>query len=104
MSDLTNEVEAFTRQDSKRPVILAGWSTGGLIATRMVQSESLQLENRRVVGMILFTPGVSVYPIVGDGGIITEETLTSNPNPPHRGPIKPSSPFVSFCIIYNDSC
>lgn len=50
---------------------------------------------RKPKGLILFAPGVSVYKLIGGDGIIRENTLTNNPFPPHRGPIKPISPFVT---------
>ena len=73
------------------PFILSGWSTGGLIATRIVQSFGF---HRKIDGIILSTPAVAVPLLVGENGKVTVKTLTSNPNPPYRGPLKPVSPAL----------
>lgn len=77
---------------SNRPLYLVGWSTGGLLAYRMLQRNSLNW--RQVQGAVLLAPGLSVYPIPGELGVVKEESLLSNPNPPHMGPISPSSPLL----------
>eukprot|EP01080_Neovahlkampfia_damariscottae_P004866 gene4866-8460_t len=91
LAGLASEVEKETMEDPNRPLLLAGWSTGGLIVTRIIQE--LSTLKRKIKGSILFTPGVAVRTIVGENGRITVRTLTSNPNPPYRGPIKPRGPF-----------
>jgi alpha-beta hydrolase superfamily lysophospholipase len=73
--DLLSSVERFTRILQSRPLILSGWSTGGLIVTRLVQSFSERLD-RKVNGVILFTPGVSVHTLIGENGFVTVRTLT----------------------------
>lgn len=87
---LAEKVETATREETGRPLLLAGWSTGGLLATRLVQTSRLE---RKPQGLILFSPGVSVYALIGEMGVITQRTLTSNPSPPHAGPIRPISPL-----------
>ena len=97
---LASQVERATLEDEKRPLILAGWSTGGLIAVRAVQSEHLSKLKRTPTALILFAPGVSVHPIVGEQsfkyplGEITGATLSHDPNLAqfHKGPIQPKSP------------
>jgi len=88
LAALALEVERRTREDAGRPLILAGWSTGGLLAIRMAQEHVFQDRGRRPVGMILFAPAVSVYPLVGAYGVVTQGTLTRNPDPPHKGAIR----------------
>ncbi len=87
-------VEKLTREDAQRPLILAGWSTGGLIATRMVQNLSREaIPGRSLSGLILFAPAISVPVLIGERGIVTLRTLTHNPSPPHNGELSPKSPF-----------
>jgi len=75
-----------------RPLVLAGWSTGGLLAIRAVQTESFK--HRFLQGVVLLAPAVSVPALVGVKGVVTESTLTSNPNPPHYGKPSPASPLL----------
>ncbi len=81
---LANQVERIKRQDANRPLLLAGWSTGGLLAVRMIQKGNLAKLSRRPQGMILFAPGISVNAVVGRQsfryplGEVTFETLTHN--------------------------
>lgn len=97
LAKMAAQVEAATREDSARPLILAGWSTGGLLAIRIVQAD-LASFSRPLAGMILFAPGVSVYSFVGQPslrypiGEVTNGTLTHDPAPPHRGDANPKSP------------
>jgi pimeloyl-ACP methyl ester carboxylesterase len=94
LADVAATVEGATQEDPARPLILAGWSTGGLLATRIIQKGLLAGHGNRVpVGLILFAPGISVRPLVG---FVTESTLTRNPNPPHHGSISPISPMVKI--------
>jgi alpha-beta hydrolase superfamily lysophospholipase len=77
---------------SDSPLYLVGWSTGGLLAYRMLQRG--QPSFRHVKGAVLLAPGLSVYKIPGDMGIVTMDSLLSNPNPPHLGDISPGSPLA----------
>lgn len=86
-------VERTVGTDPTRPLFLVGWSTGGLLAERMMQDGSLGPLSRPVSGMVLLAPGVSVYPLVGDNGSVTPASLTRNPAPPHFGVIQPTSPL-----------
>jgi pimeloyl-ACP methyl ester carboxylesterase len=96
LAELASEIEKRTHQDGRRPLILAGWSTGGLVAVRMLQGITPQaFEGRTISGTVLFAPGVTVRILVGEGGTVTTQTLTNNPSPPHRGPIKPLRPAMS---------
>jgi alpha-beta hydrolase superfamily lysophospholipase len=94
LAELVVKVEEQTREDQNRPLFLAGWSTGGLLAIRMMQGPTLPQLGRPVAGVIAYAPGVSVYALPGDHGLITLESLTHDPNPPHKGPISPTSPLL----------
>lgn len=93
LSFMAQEIEEKTREDIHRPLFLSGWSTGGLLALRMSQQNFLA--ERFVKGIVLITPGVSVYNFVGGDGIIREKTLSQNPQPPHMAPPKPMGPFFT---------
>lgn len=80
--------------DPTRPMVLAGWSTGGLVALRMVQRKLFEKHFRQPSALQLFAPGIGVRLKVGNWwGGITDDTLTRNPNPPHHGQAKPGSPY-----------
>ncbi len=106
LAELATQVEKATRQDNTRPLIVSGWSTGGLLAVRMVQGSSLPHFDRPVAGLILFAPGISVDTIVGTPtwhywfGEITDATLTHNPDPPHKGEPQPKSPISLSSFVF----
>jgi pimeloyl-ACP methyl ester carboxylesterase len=77
---------------SEAPLFLVGWSTGGLIAYRMLQRGLPAF--RKVSGAVLLAPGLSVYPVPGEWGFVTIDSLLSNPEPPHMGELYPSSPLA----------
>lgn len=77
---------------STQPLYLMGWSTGGLLTYRMLQRNAFSW--REVRGAVLLAPGLSVYAVPGDYGVVTLDSLLSNPNPPHMGTISPSSPLL----------
>jgi alpha-beta hydrolase superfamily lysophospholipase len=93
LAKMAVQLEQGRLEDPERPLFLAGWSTGGLLAVRMVQGLTFPEFSRPVAGVVLYAPGVAVRTLVGENGFVTLRTLTSNPNPPHLGPIKPQSPF-----------
>lgn len=100
---LATEVLQFKLEDLTRPLIVSGWSTGGLVALRSLQ-EKLDYK-QKIDSLILISPGVSVYLFPGDHGLVTEKTLLSNPTPPHVGTISPASPYdvplFSFSLLAN---
>jgi pimeloyl-ACP methyl ester carboxylesterase len=104
LADLVAKVEKATLVDPKRPLILAGWSTGGLLVVRMLQKSWTSMLTRPVSAAILFAPGVSVRKLpwtFGNRlGEVTQSTLTHDPNPPHVGPIAPASPLWSKLIFH----
>jgi alpha-beta hydrolase superfamily lysophospholipase len=61
LGELATKVEASKREDETRPLILAGWSTGELIATQMIQKEIFKAQGGRVPrALIFFAPAISV--------------------------------------------
>jgi alpha-beta hydrolase superfamily lysophospholipase len=90
------QIEEETREDSSRPLLLAGWSMGGLLAARMMQGLEGPF-SRPIAGAMLLTPGVAVHAFLGT---VKNETLTRNPKPPHTGPIRPTRPAI-FPIAAN---
>lgn len=96
LAALAAEVERRTREDAARPLILAGWSTGGLFAVRAVQEGAFRVGGREPRGLLLLAPGIRVYPLVGRHGVVTEGSLTRNPAPPHAGgiPLRNRSPLL----------
>jgi alpha-beta hydrolase superfamily lysophospholipase len=93
LAGMAAHVERHTRESFDRPLLLAGWSTGGLLAVRMIQAATIERLGREPAGLILFAPGISVRTLVGKLGFVTEGTLTRNAEPPHAGPIRPKSPL-----------
>jgi pimeloyl-ACP methyl ester carboxylesterase len=78
------------------PLFLSGWSTGGLLADRIVQSPTLEKPARSIVGVILFAPGIAVHPLPGQFGHVTLDSLSHLPADelPHHGLPKPAWPIV----------
>lgn len=80
------------------PLVLLGWSTGGLLAVRMSQAlvePDSPFATPPLAGVVLLAPGVAVRPLVGRAGFVTDDTLSSNPSPPRSGPIRPATPLAS---------
>lgn len=62
-----------------RPLIVAGWSTGGLLAIRIAQEPELRRLFPSLKGLILYAPAVSTWKCPGNQFCqITNETLTHN--------------------------
>jgi alpha-beta hydrolase superfamily lysophospholipase len=97
LANLARQVERETVQDPDRPLLVAGWSMGGLLATRMLQGGLGEGFTRPVAGAMLLTPGVDVRVFLS---AVSNETLTRNPDPPHTGPIQPTRPST-FPIAAN---
>lgn len=92
ISNLAVNLLSMPAYKSTKPLYLSGWSTGGLMAYRMLQRK--YFGDRNISGAVMIAPGLSVYPIPGEHGIVTQNSLLSNLNPPHSGPIKPISPLL----------
>lgn len=94
LASYVEEVEQKTREDKTRPLALIGWSTGGLLATRILQGLGSLNKTRKITHAALITPGVSVYTCVGDKlCTITNRTLTHDQNLMDR-PISPLTPLT----------
>ncbi len=89
LTALAVTVEKEMSEDPERPLYVAGWSTGGLIATRLTQGAASL--SRPIAGAMLFAPGVDVQLVLG---AVTLDSLTSDPSPPHTGPISPTRPVT----------
>jgi alpha-beta hydrolase superfamily lysophospholipase len=78
-----------------RPLILAGWSFGGLLVTRIVQQpRHLAVLARRPVAAVLLTPAVDPLPVTGGDGIARRRTLNHDPDPAAADP-RPASPLLN---------
>lgn len=90
---LLGQVEKATREDSDRPLLVAAWSFGGLVATRIAQEPTLLAAlNRTPQALLLLTPAVTPYPFAGGDGISRMATLTNNPELVVAGPPSPAAP------------
>ncbi|MEZ4683444.1 MAG: alpha/beta fold hydrolase [Caldilineaceae bacterium] len=90
---LAQLVEATTRDDPDRPLLLAGWSFGGLLATRIAQEPALLAGfSRQPAGLLLLTPAVTPYAFAGGDGIARLTTLTNNHYVVVAGPPSPAAP------------
>jgi pimeloyl-ACP methyl ester carboxylesterase len=78
-----------------RPLILAGWSYGGLVATRILQSpDHLRALARRPSAAVLLVPAVAPLPFTGGDGIARHATLRHDPDP-DAAPPSPASPLLN---------
>lgn len=94
LMDMALRLEVNKIEKNSRPLILAGWSTGGLLVARILQEGKFRVPGRVPSGAILLAPAVSPKFIVGEKGWVTEATLTRNTNPPHVAPPKPNMPML----------
>ncbi|MEZ4865936.1 MAG: alpha/beta fold hydrolase [Caldilineaceae bacterium] len=91
---LVRLLERSTLEDPDRPLFLAAWSFGGLVATRLAENPAaLASLSRMPQGLILLAPAVTPYPFAGGDGIARVATLTNNPNPQVAGPPSPVAPL-----------
>lgn len=80
--------------DDQRPFFLAGWSLGGLLATRIAQEEELRDEFPLISGLILYAPAVAPQKCVGNIACqVTNSTLSQNHFLQTRE-VKPLSPLL----------
>lgn len=78
-----------------RPLILAGWSFGGLVAVRTLQEpERLGLLSRRPAAAVLLAPAVDPLPLTGGDGIARRRSLTRDADPSAEPP-SPASPLLN---------
>lgn len=104
----------FARDQDTAPIILIGWSTGGLAAYRAAK---YGFNNKWPDAVVLMAPGIVIPWMIGDRfqlGLIpkfsqiTLETLTKRPRgffdntcDPHLDPIKPTSPLQALTFSKN---
>jgi alpha-beta hydrolase superfamily lysophospholipase len=82
--------------DARRPLMLAGWSYGGLVITRILQEPAhLAALTRRPSAAVLLAPAVAPRPFTGGDGIARSRTLTHTEDPPVAGPPDPVSPLLN---------
>ncbi|QCR42480.1 hypothetical protein C1N91_01880 [Curtobacterium sp. SGAir0471] len=92
---LAARVAHATEQDPDRPFVLAGWSFGGLLATRSVQEPAIRAAfGRPVAGLALESPAVAPLPFAGGDGVSRLRALTHDLSAPVAGPPRPASPFL----------
>lgn len=82
------------RESSDVPLVLAGWSFGGLLATRIAQDPALaERLPRPLAGLALEVPALAPYPTAGGDGISRLRALTHDLRAPVAGPPSPPSPL-----------
>lgn len=94
-ADLAAVVAVLERRygTPERPLILAGWSFGGLATVRTLQSpDRLDALSRRPAAAVLLTPAVNPLPLTGGDGIARRRTLTHDADP-DAAPPRPASPL-----------
>lgn len=99
LSDLAESILSHPNYKSTNPLYLSGWSTGGLLAYRMAQRGYFL--SRDLKGLVLLAPGLAIYKVPGVAGVVTQESLLSNPSPPHMGPISPKSPLLFLGLVHH---
>lgn len=93
LGNIALAVEKATYEENNRPLMLAGWSTGGLLAIRMIQTKQADQFTRKVNALVLYAPGVAVRKCVGSWYChITNETLTHDSSFSERS-ISPITPL-----------
>lgn len=75
--ELGSRIEARTREDRRRPLLLGGFSTGGeLCVHAVVHPDLLAQFGRRPVGLVLLSPALAVLPFTGGDGVSRARALT----------------------------
>lgn len=94
--------------ESDKPLFLSGWSTGGLIAARLIQSPRLRSKLSKLpAGVVLLSPAISAKPCIGASAtheqftclIPNHETLTHDESLWKRGAIEPSNAIEAAGFI-----
>ncbi|MGU3410673.1 alpha/beta hydrolase [Microbacterium sp. M1A1_1b] len=95
LAALAARVVHATEQDPDRPFVLAGWSFGGLLATRFAQDPDERAAfGRPVRALALESPAVAPLTFPGGDGISRLRALTHDLHAPVAGPPDPASPFL----------
>lgn len=88
-------IARLTQQDPDRPFVLAGWSFGGLLATKFVQDPRIRSAfGRPVAGLALESPAIVPLTFAGGDGVSRLRALTHDLRAPVAGPPSPASPFL----------
>lgn len=96
LADLATRVESATRTDADRPLVLAGWSFGGLLATRIAQDPRLRDSfTRPLSALALEVPALAPFPAAGGDGVSRLRALTHDLRAPVAGPPSPVSPLLN---------
>ena len=66
LAEITSFVRNVTLEDIFRPLFISGWSTGGLLAIRIAQSNKMKAHFSTLRGLVVYAPGVSVRKCVGN--------------------------------------
>ncbi|HZE42063.1 MAG TPA: alpha/beta fold hydrolase [Stackebrandtia sp.] len=83
-----------------RPLIVAGWSFGGLVVTRLLQDhDQLAALDRRPSAAVLLTPAIAPRLATGGDGIVRHQTLTHDKRPPTGGPPDPVTPLLNPVFV-----
>jgi hypothetical protein len=82
------------RSDNTKKLVIAGWSTGGILAIRAIQEYFPQSIREQITDAIFYAPGVSVKLCPGNRFCkITNFTLTNDPDLENRT-ITPKAPLL----------
>lgn len=87
--------EERKRLKDSRPFMLSGWSTGGLVAVRLLQNEHTRVLIPKPSAVVLYAPAIAPRMVPGFCGFVTRGTLTSNPDRSVVGEISPVSPLCT---------
>lgn len=95
LAALTGRVLHATEQDRDRPLVVTGWSFGGLLATRFVQDPDERAAlGRPVRALVLESPAVAPRTFAGGDGVSRLRALTHDLRAPVVGQPDPASPFL----------
>ncbi len=95
LAAVTGRVLRATQQDAARPLMVTGWSFGGLLATRFVQDPAERSAlGRPVRALVLESPAVAPRAFAGGDGVSRLRALTHDLHAPVAGPPDPASPFL----------
>ena len=96
-ADLFAVIAALARSagDPDRPLVLAGWSFGGLLVASLLRdADAMKSLGRTPSAAVLLVPAVTPLPFSGGDGISRTHALTHDPAPPVAGPPHPVSPLL----------
>ena len=103
LGNLALRVEAATREDEDavRPLFIAGWSLGGLLAVRMIQSGQAKRFQRPIEGLILYAPGVALRKCVGNKICKLDNKTLTHDSSLYKREIKPRSTLNRLKLAFH---